>query len=61
VIDKKMEIKSSNLVVKDNLRDRKTGQALVAKAKDSEVDSGHITGAKMDKGNEEEECTNEED
>jgi hypothetical protein len=49
VIDKKMEIKSSNLVVKDNLRDRKTGQALVAKAKDSEVDSGHITGAKMDK------------
>jgi hypothetical protein len=42
-------MKSSDLVVKVNLMDRRPGQVPVPKAKYSEVDSDHITGAKRDK------------
>jgi hypothetical protein len=47
-------MKSNNLVVKVNLRDRRIGQLLVAKDKYSEVDSEHITGEKGDKKNDSE-------
>jgi len=43
-----VEMKSSNLVVKVNLRDRRTEQAPVVKAKDSELDSEHNTETKVD-------------
>jgi hypothetical protein len=44
-----VKMKSSYLVVKVNLRDATKGQAAVAKAKNSEVDSKDIAGAKGDK------------
>jgi hypothetical protein len=53
-VRQKVEMKSNNLVVKVNLRDRRIGQLLVAKDKYSEVDSEHITGEKGDKKNDSE-------
>jgi hypothetical protein len=43
------KMRSCNLILKVNLMDRRTGQALEAKVKDSEVCSEHITGAKLEK------------
>jgi hypothetical protein len=54
-----VEMKSSYLVVKVNLRDATKGQAAVAKANNSEVDSKDIAGAKGDKKNDGDGATEE--